>query len=279
MTIACDLTILVVGDTRRREFLAARRSLSPLGQVYESPDVPAALDFMRRRPLHPEVIVVAQAIPGQFSGEQIEQLRAHAPLARLVALLGSWCEGEMRTGTPWPAAIRLYWHQWPGPIHRELTALCEGRGLGWSLPMTATEEERLLIEPASDEPLRSGLVVVVSDDYNMADWLSAACRRRGWATVWRRPGEAIRAAGAEAVVFDGDLASDGELMEIGRLGNALPEAWLVVLLAFPRVDDVSRARRAGAGRVLSKPIGVADLWWALEQDVSTARPPTTNPLR
>ena len=57
----------------------------------------------RRRGSSPDVIVVAQAFPGQFSHQAIDRLRRLAPLARMVGLMGSWCEGEMRTGSPWPA--------------------------------------------------------------------------------------------------------------------------------------------------------------------------------
>ena len=68
----------------------------------------------------PDVIVVAQAFPGQFSLDEIDRIRGLAPLARLLGLLGSWCEGEVRTGLPWPAVIRIplsgsfyqYFHWW-----------------------------------------------------------------------------------------------------------------------------------------------------------------------
>ena len=84
---------------------------------------------MRRVPSWPieeiavDVIVVAQAYPGQFSGEALDRLARLAPLARVVVLLGSWCEGEVRSGRPWPGAIRVYWHQWPARCAQELGRL------------------------------------------------------------------------------------------------------------------------------------------------------------
>ena len=61
--------------------------------------------------------------PGQFSCEAIDRIRTRAPLARLVGLLGSWCEGEVRSGQPWPGTIRIYAHQWPGRAEQELKRL------------------------------------------------------------------------------------------------------------------------------------------------------------
>ena len=67
----------------------------------------------------PHGIVLAQAYPGQFSPVAIDRLRNLAPLARLIAILGSWCEGEPRSGHPLPGVIRIYWHQAAERIRRE----------------------------------------------------------------------------------------------------------------------------------------------------------------
>ena len=48
----------------------------------------------------PAAILFVQSRPGQFAQCDIERLHALAPLARLVALLGPWCEGEARSGHP-----------------------------------------------------------------------------------------------------------------------------------------------------------------------------------
>jgi hypothetical protein len=158
----------------------------------------------------PDVIVVAQARPGEFSHQAVDRLRRLAPLARIVGLMGSWCEGEMRSGSPWPASARVYWHQWPARCGGELGHLARGVPSSWSLPITATEEERLLADAATrgnDAPLREahglqpvglsppvglpgGLVLIRSRSAEMAGWLLAACRDRGLAAVWqRRPAE------------------------------------------------------------------------------------------
>ena len=90
------LSILLLGDVRRTEFLEARAGLDRWGDVTEFSDVDSASAALAAGLLSPDVIVVAQAFPGQFSHRAIDRLRRLAPLARVVGLLGSWCEGEMR---------------------------------------------------------------------------------------------------------------------------------------------------------------------------------------
>ena len=306
------LSILLLGDTDRTEFHDARASLDRWAAVHEFAETDAAAAALARAEIVPDVIVVAQAFPGQFSHEAIDGLRRLAPLARILGLMGSWCEGELRSGSPWPATMRAYWHQWPVRCQREFLRLSEGQSGSWALPPTATEEERLLADVvpfpfgrAAQESLPSpfgraaggegcrnrsnrfgaaskpaltptlsqrergpiigrGLVVIRSPSLEMADWLSAACRRRGLATLWQRAPSADRVTGAAAAIFDGsDLAGD-EYADLQRLAAALKPAPVVALLAFPRAEHHRRALSAGAAAVLSKPLALEDLFWQID---------------
>ena len=126
MTRRRDLSILLIGDADRREFRQARDELAALGASGGLPASRPRRPCWRGEEAAVDVIVVAQARPGEFSHAGIERLRQSAPLARVVALLGSWCEGEVRSGKPWPAAVRTYWHQWPARADRELRRLALG---------------------------------------------------------------------------------------------------------------------------------------------------------
>ena len=91
----------------------------------------------------PDLILVVASRPGRFSTAEVETLHRRAPLAKLVALLGSWCEGEVRSGHPWPGVTRIYAHQWQARLPRELET--------WQ-PRTATEIDRLMnSRPAKSE--------------------------------------------------------------------------------------------------------------------------------
>ncbi len=149
-----EIQILLVGDIHRTEFRESASCLKRLGVVEIAADVETARAALAQRRTTPEVIVVTQSFPGQFSHGAIDRLRRAAPLARIVGLMGSWCEGEMRSGRPWPATARLYWHQWPARCRRQFRCLAKGERCSFALPATATEEERLLADAVS--PLHQG---------------------------------------------------------------------------------------------------------------------------
>src|SRR4051794_23788022 len=88
-----------------------------VGEV-DHPDFREAIDLLRSESLlirgaetPPELIVVAQSRPDAICSDRLNVLRRAAPLSGIVALLGSWCEGETRTGRPWPGVHRLYWYE------------------------------------------------------------------------------------------------------------------------------------------------------------------------
>ena len=273
------LSILLLGDTNRPEFCEARGCLTSCGVVTEFADVNAAAAALTEDRLSPDVMVVAQAFPGEFSHQAIDRLRRLAPLARVVGLMGSWCEGETRSGSPWPATVRTYWHQWPARCNRQLRHLTMGESCSWALPATTTEEERLLADASqhsgADIPVCAsesnggrqeclphqfqGLVAVRSRSREMADWLSAACRSRGFVTLWQRDLALARVEGATAGVFDVGDFSDDDRESLHCFAAALRPAPVVALLSFPRIEDHRRALSAGATAVLSKPLMVEDL--------------------
>src|SRR5208283_5844085 len=92
----------------------------------------------------PHGIVLLQACPDQFFAAAIDRLRRRSPLARIIAILGSWCEGESRSGRPLPGMIRMDWHQAAVRIRREFPHWSHADGSLWRLPATATDEEHLL---------------------------------------------------------------------------------------------------------------------------------------
>ncbi len=259
-----SLSILLLGDTNRAEFADARRSLEDWGDVACFRDADAAAAALTDGSIVPGVIIVAQAFPGQFSHGAVDRLRRLSPLTPVIGLMGSWCEGEMRTGSPWPGAVRTYWHQWAARCDRELRRLSENMAGPWTLPATSTEEERLLADIAETAPPHHGLVVISSRSREMADWLAAACRSRGFATVWQRTAITTAVQGATAAVFDGTDGSGNEWAELARTVTMLHPTPVIALLAFPRIEDRRRALSAGAAAIISKPLLVEDLFWQLD---------------
>lgn len=266
-----EVRVLLVGPTSRREFAEARQVLERLSRVVAVPDIDAAVARLASDQFVPELIVLAQAFPGQYSAQAVQRLWQRAPLARLVALLGSWCEGEQRSGRPWPAGPRVFWHQWSPRCEQELAYLAEGSLGCWGLPPTASQEERLLAVAAEPMPARSGLVVICSDCFEMQDWLSVACSRAGYSTVGVRPGQCPRLQGVKAALFDADDGQTDSPETLRRLVAAVSPAPVLALVGFPRVEDRDRLLAAGAAAVLSKPLLLEDLFDRLEQGPPAGR--------
>jgi hypothetical protein len=169
----------------------------------------------------------------------------------------------MRTGDPWPAAIRNYWHQWIPRAEQELGRITRGRCSSWALPVTAGEEERILADSDGPPVLGGGLVAISTWRYEMYDWLAEVCRRAGCSTVWLRPDEPVRVEGPAVALFDGSECDPTEIEQIRHFAETLAHTRIVVLLDFPRIENHDRALAAGAAAVLSKPFLVEDLFWHL----------------
>ncbi len=258
-------SILLVGAAQRSEFREAVAALHRYGKVAAARDAVEAETLLAGGRLAADLIVLVQSFPGEVAALAVDRLRRRAPLARVVGLLGSWCEGEMRSGEPWPAAIRVYWHQWPDRCATELDRIQCGRPAAWSLPATATEEERLLVESGDALPAGAGLIAIGSRSCDMADWLCEACRRQGYATVRFDQRGVPRIEGATAGLFDMADAEHDDLTELEVFAAQVRPAPVLALMHFPRTQDVRRAGRHGAAGVLSKPVQIEDLFWRLAQ--------------
>ncbi len=266
-----EISILLLGETDRPEFCDFRSTLESLGRVSRISEAERAIEVLETGEITADVIVIAQAFPQQFSHADFDRLRRLAPLSRILGLLGSWCEGETRSGQPLPAAIRIYWHQWHARAERELHRLIQSQCPSWGLPVTATEEERLLVSTAQTPPRGHGLVAIHARGFAMGDWLSEACRTCGYSAVWLRPPHYTHVEGAVAAIFDGSDLDGEELDQLGRLTNAIGRTPVIALLDFPRIEDRRRALAAGAAAVLSKPLNLDDLFWQLDEAVEGKR--------
>ena len=276
------IRILIIGDVERSEFRESVAALEDCGIVETAADVESAMAALAGGPAAPLAVVVAQSYPGQFASREIDRLRNAAPLAQVFGLMGTWCEGEMRTGQPWPASSRLYWHQWAARCRRQFDRMARGKSCSFLLPPTATEEERMLadegvrqnrvdsiMDTCRTSPQR-GLAVVRCRSFDSWETLSTACRMYGMSAVWMRD-ETVRVAGATAGIFDCDRSTDEEFDALRRAVKTLRPAPVIALASFPRVDDRRRAIDAGAAEVVSKPLIWDDLFAAISRQITLFR--------
>jgi len=256
------LQILLVGDTSRPEFREADTALEELAEVTRCTDVDAAIAALTEGLLGVHGIVFVQAFPDQFSTAAIDRLRRLAPLARLIAILGSWCEGEPRSGRPLPGVIRIYWHQASIRIRREFPRWFQAKGSLWQLPPTASDEEQLLASVAAPLPEGKGLVAIWTRRPEMHDLLADACCRIGYSTAWLHPRQPARVHGPVAAIYDGAALDLAGWAELRQLSAAVSPAPTLALLDAPRIQDVRLARTLGAS-VLAKPFRIDELLWLL----------------
>jgi hypothetical protein len=253
------LRILQVGADDRPEFLPACDDLARHGDVLRVPDIAAGVEHLRSAEESADLVVLFQAYPGQYAAQEVDGLRRLVPLARVVCLLASWCEGEMRSGSPLSGVLRLYWHRWPVHGRREIIRLARGESTAWALPLTATDDDRLLAETGPLAP-QSGLIVVCAREEPMAEWLVAACRLRGYATLRICSAAGDQVEGASAAIFDAGPFAQREADQLRCLAAAVRPAPVVALLEFPRAEDQRRSLTHGAVAILSKPLAINDLY-------------------
>lgn len=105
----------------------------------------------------PDLFLLFQAFPGEYSPALIARLRSLFPFTPLLFVLGDWCSGMMRTGEFIPANSRLYAHQWIGQGRRKLEALLNGQPSAFRLPLTSGDDEIALFEMEKSTPVRTEL--------------------------------------------------------------------------------------------------------------------------
>jgi hypothetical protein len=279
--------IVWTGATRHHEFRELSHWLDQHASVTRHchpTDAAAALSAPEAPPC--ELILIAQSRPGQFPQSVLESLHHAAPLTPLVGVLGSWCEGETRSGRPWKGIPRLYWHQLAPELARGLQQERrpgQPRWPQWQLPRTVTDSERALhaserllpglgitthftrasTSSVPNRPPRTWLVrtETVTQFETLADVLR--CVQVGG--VWwppRRP--TPPRAGLEGVIWDAEQLDDLEwsrLRELSRWAGRMP---CIVLAGFPRAEEHEQLRRWGITSCLAKPLRIENLWFAIQ---------------
>lgn len=241
--------------------IATRPAVQLIGDVHH-PDFREAIELLRNdaeltpsASTAPELIVLAQSRPGTVGHREVERLQRNSPLAGIVALLGSWCEGETRTGRPWPGVERLYWYEFPSWWRRQMAFRAEGRCPDWA----RWGDSRFRIADCGfriASRTNRGLVIVRVARRETADVLADVLQRAGYATAWERPGfstPVIR--GATAGIWEGGQLNEFEAGDLAAFCQRLARdaAPVITLFDFPRRDGVERALEIGAAAVLGKP--------------------------
>lgn len=252
--------VLAVGRWDQREFAEAIAKIPAAQEWSAFSTLDQACDQLVDCDRPPEVILLAQPLPGQYCDADIDHLQQLVPLTRIVIVAGTWCEGELRTGTPPAGTIRLYWYElapwWQAALRRRDANRCPL----WSLPLDHLQSGRCSME--FDEPLASsaGLSVLIDTaDFAAFESLSAAL---GIFEMTCYRAQAVHAASSTAGIWDGGQLSKQELQRLENFCQRIPGP-NIALLDFPRVEHIQLAKAAGATAVFAKPYIVEELVAAL----------------
>lgn len=221
-----------------------------------------------------DLIVVAASRRNQFSTQWIETLRSNSAPTPVVAVLGSWCEGEQRSGTPWPGVKRIYWHQWRGRFDYFASQLTSLGSSAWNLPSTANDADIIeqVCRSEFDSNVGAGWQVGISSlSENAYQMLDDALRAVGCGTSWieRQQWDAGVADQLSVVCMEADSWNDAVASRVQWLRNDLEvEAPIVLILNFPRKNDFESAQASGVCEIVSKPFQLTDLAAAIERSIN-----------
>ena len=264
-----DHKILITGDYWHEDF---RDVLSQL----RVPATLVSLEAIREGSVKDEnyeVVLLAQARPDQFSHQDCEMLQQKFPQTPVVSLVGSWCEGEMRSGNPSGGGVRIFWHQWQGRYDNFVSEFNRSHVSSWHLPRTATEADRVTESVSqfanSKESSKgaSGVHVGISawseDGYRM---LADALQSFDFRCSWLEGPEAHRVV-PDVICINANSLSINLQTSISQMSRRT-SAPIVVLMNFPRKSEVDIARNLGVREVVSKPYQLIDLKFAIERAMS-----------
>lgn len=253
-------SVWLIGNADERCFLPAIGWLSSRARLHRVGDVAAARNQLIESQAPVDAILLCASRPGQFDAHSVEALHRAAPLAHLAMLLGSWCEGEVRSGRVIPGVQRIYWHQWQALLPVALGL--EGADVTSRLLASRTASEGDRLEAMLHHPVSEtrGLVAVCTRQAASFNMLADALAAGGFQTAWQLPHLPWQVRGTDAIVWDG--WPEGAIWQQREAIEKVPS---LVLLDFPRWDDRERAIQMGLDEVVSRPFRLPDFWKAVDQ--------------
>ena len=262
------LNILVIGAVDRAEMSAIPAWLKSVGVAtrHGTTDTGSVGKFGRADVRYedqlpdtadpaPDLVVVAQSWPDEFSRSDVNAALGLWPLAQWVVCFGAWCESDGRSRTIWPIGLRVPARAATSRLNH-VWDIVTGRRIE-PLPITASRDEAFEFDVSlnasvtdatvSDEPRT---VLVRSPDPAIRQWLSALC------SPDCQSGPRLR---NNLVLWDVDPNCDQSALELRRFREQQPSARIVAVMGLPHPESIAALHRAGADRIITKAYSTADL--------------------
>lgn len=262
----CNLLSLRVGPWFEGEFLTLNSVVSIAGfPVVE--DLDQAEQWLSETDSLPETLLLAQPRPDYYSEPRLSMLQQHYPLIRMILVAGTWCEGELRTGTPLAGVLRVYWYKFPYWWNSACERYAEGRCPAWSEPLDSPVPAWRNREVTARQELSGGVIAIAAEDVAVFQSLTDCLTSEGYQTYWWRSHEQTNLpASLVAGIWDGGQLSVRELQRLQQFARIVlaKGATTVALVDFPRRETFSLAQSAGAPQVIAKPYQLEELLRALQ---------------
>ena len=263
--------LLVSGDYWHSDFrgvfstLDAPATMVPLEKIAS---LPSSSEFL--------AVVLAQSRRDQFSQSAVDVIRRQLPDTPIVNLLGSWCEGQNRSGNPLSGVTPVLWHQWDSQFERFCRQIVEGVATHWHHPLTATVADRVR-DFSPDAHLAAelaGQTILISAESRatfetLADMLELYRCQSLWAEESQRSSSSRTFA---AVLVDGNSASEELLRRVARLKDSFGELPALALLNFPRKQCFASLAASGIKEVVSKPFTHCEILESLTRAMKAGHP-------
>lgn len=268
-----NVRILLTGDYWHRDFrpllhqLSCYVTMAPIETLISESRTPTSSPFSSEV----DLVVVAISVRDQIDSATLETIsQMHAPTP-VVCLLGSWCEGETRSGHPAAGIPRVYWHQWQGRFERFVEAINSDTLSPWSLPRTANESDQIqaasnLIAKSTAETSSSKIqpqdsIAVSALTAHSYEMLADAIKSLGGTSQWIEmlAWEAKSVSPPSLICIDADSWSPECELRIRDLRAEFGRTPIAILLNFPREDELDSLKNWGIDSVVSKPFQLGDL--------------------
>ncbi|MGC1273985.1 MAG: hypothetical protein WBC44_09780 [Planctomycetaceae bacterium] len=218
-------------------------------------------DAMSAGDASPDLIVVVQHRPGEFSRRDVEALIASEPLSELVVALGPWCASAMRSERVWPESVVVPLWSATSRVRRSVEV---HTGVRVRLPLTAGRDEVFGFDLASSRPIgRPATVSIVTPDIALRELLADLGRA---SQVDVLPLEEMLIG--TIVLWDFTTETASARVEIAALRARNPMCQMVAIVALPARLEIARLCQAGVQAVLPKPFFLAEFLAAIGDAVN-----------
>jgi hypothetical protein len=191
----------------------------------------------------PDLIVVLQSWPNEFSVSDVNQLLAFAPLARVVVCYGAWCESDGRNFNIWPPSIRVPVWAARSRIEREWRLIHEPT-TQQALPWSASREETFAVDQPTIIPLlASQKVLIDSPDQAFRQYIVERLNETGHSVCNDEP---------SVLMFDVDPWESSRIAALKSLRLRHPNAIMFALANLVQPPLVEQLLGYGVDNVLPK---------------------------